>query len=323
MFAVYATHAAPDDPLSALKAGERPEPDVPEAWVRVKVSHASLNRHDLFTLRGISGHPEGITYPIILGNDGAGTRDDGTPVVIYPVMGGEAWRGDETLDPEWHIPSEFIHGTFADYAVVPRRNAIPLPDGLSPLLASVLGTAWLTAYRALFTKSGLRAGETVLVQGATGGMATALIQLGRAAGFEVWVTSRSEQGRARALALGAKQAYPPHAPLPRKVRAVIDNVGSDSWAHSLSSLARGGTLVSVGGTTGLEVPLNLLPVIADQLTITGSIMGTLKDMEDMVRLIAQAKIEPEIGAVLPMERAEEAFRAMCEGRTHGKTVFTR
>jgi NADPH:quinone reductase-like Zn-dependent oxidoreductase len=104
----------------------------------------------------MSGHPEGITYPIILGNDAAGTLDDGTPVVIYPMMGSADWRGDETLDPKWHIPGEFIHGTFADYTVVPGRNAIPLPKGLSPLHASVLGTAWLTAYRALFTKSGLR-----------------------------------------------------------------------------------------------------------------------------------------------------------------------
>src|SRR5262245_10712253 len=323
MFAVYATHAAPDDPLSALKLGERPEPDVPQGWVRVKVSHASLNRHDLFTLRGISGHPEGITYPIILGNDAAGTLDDGTPVIIYPVMGGADWRGDETLDPKWHIPGEFVHGTFADYTIVPRRNAIPRPDNLSPQHASVLGTAWLTAYRALFTKSGLRAGETVLVQGATGGMATALIQLGRAAGFEVWVTSRSEEGRARARALGAHEAFPPNQALSRKVRAVVDSVGVDSWVHSLSSLARGGTLVTVGGTTGFDVPLNLLPVVAGQLTITGSILGTLKDMEDMARLIARAGIEPEIGVVLPMERAEEGFRAMWEGRTHGKTVFTR
>src|SRR2546430_1133522 len=310
MFAVYATHAAPDDPLAALTMGERPEPKVPDGWVCVKISHASLNRHDLFTLRGMSGHPEGITYPIILGNDGAGTLDDGTPVVIYPMMGSDDWRGDETLDPKWHIPSEFIHGTFADYAVVPRRNAIPLPKDLSPLHASVLGTAWLTAYRALFTKSGLRAGETVLVQGATGGMATALIQLGRAAGFEVWATSRSEEGRAQAKALGAHQSFPSNETLPRKVPVVIDNVGSVSWAHSMSSLARGGTLVTVGGTTGFEVALNLLPVFADQLTITGSIMGTLKDMEDLVRLIALAGIEPEIGTVLPMAGAEDGFRAM-------------
>ena len=127
MFAVYATHADPDNPLAALKMGDRPEPSVPEGWTRVKISHASLNRHDLFTLRGITAHPEGITYPMILGNDAAGTLDDGTPVVIYPMMGSADWRGDETLDPAWHIPSEFIPGTFADYAVVPKRNAVPFP----------------------------------------------------------------------------------------------------------------------------------------------------------------------------------------------------
>jgi len=323
MFAVYATHAAAEDPLSALEIGERPEPDVPGGWVRAKVSHASLNRHDLFTLRGISGHPEGITYPIILGNDAAGTLDDGTPVVIYPVMGSDDWRGDETLDPAWHIPSEFIHGTLADYVVVPKRNAIPLPEGLSPLHASVLGTAWLTAYRALFTKSGLRAGDTVLIQGATGGMATALIQLGRAAGFEVWATSRTEEGRTLATALGAHRAFCSNEPLQQKVRAVIDNIGCATWAHSMSSLARGGTLVMTGGTTGFDVPLNLLSMIPDQLTVTGSIMGTLDDMQKLMHLIVRAGIKPEIGAVLPMERAEEAFGAMWEGKTHGKAVLTR
>lgn len=323
MFAVYATHAAPEDPLSALKIGERPEPHVPDGWVRVKVTHASLNRHDLFTLQGITGHSEGISYPMVLGNDAVGTLEDGTSVVIYPMMGSDDWRGDETLDPGWHIPSEFIPGTFADYAVVPRRNAIPLPESLSPVHASVLGTAWLTAYRALFTKSGLRAGDTVLIQGSTGGMAAALIQLGRGAGFEVWATSRTEEGRTLATALGAHRTFSSNEPLPQTMRAVIDNVGPASWAHSMSSLARGGTLVMTGGTTGFDVPLNLLPMIADQLTVTGSIMGTLDDMQRMINLIARAGIEPEIGAVFPMERAEEAFRAMWAGKTHGKTVFTR
>ena len=296
---------------------------MPDGWTRVKISHASLNRHDLFTLRGITAHAEGISYPMILGNDAAGTLDDGTPVVIYPMMGNADWRGDETLDPAWHIPSEFISGTFADYAAVPKRNAIPLPTLLSPLHASVLGTAWLTAYRALFTKSGLRAGQTVLVQGATGGMATALIQLGRAAGFEVWATSRTEEGRAKAKELGAQEAFSSNEPLPRKVAAIIDNIGSASWAHSMSSLAQGGTLVTVGGTTGFDVPLNLLPVLANQFTITGSIMGTLEDMRNMMDLVAHAGIQPEIGAIVPMEQAEGAFRAMWDGETRGKTVFTR
>src|SRR5260221_9360585 len=112
MFAIYAKIATADDPLSALKIGEQPEPTVRESWVRVKISHASLNRHDLFTLRGITAHPEGISFPMILGNDGVGTLDDGTQVVLYPVLGSTDWRSDETLDPGWHILSEFMPGTF-------------------------------------------------------------------------------------------------------------------------------------------------------------------------------------------------------------------
>jgi NADPH:quinone reductase-like Zn-dependent oxidoreductase len=323
MFAVYADHGEVDNPLLALRIGQQPEPQVPEGWLRVKVSHASLNRHDLFTLRGITAHPEGIKFPIILGNDGAGTLEDGTPVAIYPVMGDEEWRGDETLDPHWHILSEFVPGTFADYVAVPKRNAVALPEGMSALDASVLGTAWLTAYRALFTKSGLRPGETLLVQGASGGMATALIQLGRAAGFEVWATSRSTEGRELAERLGAHRTFSPGDKLPRKAQAVVNNVGAQSWEQSLTSLAPGGTLVVTGLTTGGEVTLPLLPVVANQITVRGSIMGTLQDMKNMIAFIAGSGIKPEIGRVLPMERAEEAFQAMWHGKTHGKTVFTR
>jgi NADPH:quinone reductase-like Zn-dependent oxidoreductase len=156
MFAIYAAHADIDNPMSGLRAGERPDPQIPPGWGRIKITHASLNRHDLFTLRGITAHSEGIKFPMILGNDGAGTLDDGTPVVIYPVMGSDDWRDNETLDPKWHILSEFLDGTFADYVTVPKRNALTIPEGLTPIEASVLGTAWLTAYRVLFVKSDLK-----------------------------------------------------------------------------------------------------------------------------------------------------------------------
>jgi NADPH:quinone reductase-like Zn-dependent oxidoreductase len=323
MFAVYADHADVNNPLSGLRIGEQPEPKAPEGWLLVKVSHASLNRHDLFTLRGITGQSEGIRFPIILGNDGAGTLEDGTPVVIYPVMGSDDWRGDETLDPHWHIFSEFVPGTFADYVAVPKRNAVVLPDGISALDASVLGTAWLTAYRSLFTKSGLEPGETLLVQGASGGMSTALIQLGRAAGFEVWATSRNTTGRELAEKLGAHRTFDSNEKLPRKVQAVVDNVGLASWEHTLASIARGGTIIVTGGTTGFEVTLSLIPMLVEQITVCGSIMGTLQDMKNMINFIVGSGIKPEIGQILPMERAEEAFRAMWEGKTQGKTVLTR
>jgi NADPH:quinone reductase-like Zn-dependent oxidoreductase len=323
MFAVYASHAEPENPLSALQIGERPEPGEREGWVRVKVSHASLNRHDLFTLRGITAHAEGIPFPIILGNDGAGTLDDGTPVVIYPVMGSDDWRDDETLDPRWHIFSELVPGTFADFVAVPKRNAIALPEGLSALTASVLGTAWLTAYRAIFTKSDLKPGETLLVQGASGGMSTALIQLGRAAGLEVWATSRNDRGRNIAERLGAHRTFLLGEKLPYKVKAVVDSIGPATLEHSFSWLARGGKLVITGATTGFGTSLPILPVLADQLTVTGTIMGTLDDMKNMMAFIAHSGIAPEIGQILPMEDARDAFRAMWEGKTQGKTVFTR
>jgi NADPH:quinone reductase-like Zn-dependent oxidoreductase len=323
MFAVCAARPNPDDPIASLVVGERPEPEVPDGWVRVKITHASLNRHDLFTLRGITAQPDPIPFPMILGNDGAGTLEDGTPVVIYPVMGSEDWRDDETLDPRWHILSERVAGTFADYVAVPSRNAIPLPEGLSALDASVLGTAWLTAYRALFTKSNLKPGETLLVQGASGGMSTALVQLGRAAGFEVWVTSRSATGRDLAERLGAHRTFGCNEALPRNVQAVIDNIGPASWEHSMASVARGGTIVITGLTTGPEVKLALLPMLGDQITLCGSIMGTLLDMKRMITFIISSGIKPEIGEVIPMERAREAFRKMWQGETHGKTVLTR
>ena len=165
--------------------------------------------------------------------------------------------------------------------------------------------------------------ETLLVQGASEGMSTALIQLGRAAGFEVWVTSRSVTGRDLAERLGAHRTFGSNEPLPHKVQAVIDNIGRASWEHSMGSVARGGTIVITGLTTGPEVKLALLAMLGDQITVCGSIMGTLRDMKSMMTFIISAGIKPEIGQVLPMERGPEAFRKMWQGETHGKTVFTR
>ena len=323
MFAVYAENPNRDDPLSALHIGEQPEPEIPDGWVRVKISHASLNRHDIFTLQGVTHHAEPLKFPLILGNDGAGYLDDGTPVAIYPVVGSDDWRGNETLDPHWHIFSELLPGTFADYIAIPRRNALPLPPGLSLEVASLLGTAWLTAYRSLFVRAGILPGQRLLVQGARGGMATALIQLGKAAGAEVWVTCRDEEGREFAESLGAARTFHSGEALPGKADLVVDNVGRATWEHSLASVVRNGTIVVVGGTTGFEVTLPLLKVISHQFSILGSVMGTREDMASLINFIGTAGIVPSIGAVLPMTDADEAFRQMWTGEMRGKIVLTR
>jgi NADPH:quinone reductase-like Zn-dependent oxidoreductase len=323
MFAVYAKEANFNNPLASVVVGEQPEPVVPEGWVRVRVTHASLNRHDIFTLCGVTAQEQPIPFPMILGNDGAGLLDDGTPVVIYPLIGSDGWRGDETLDPAWHVLGELVPGTMADYVAVPKRSAIPIPDGLSPLNAALLGTAWLTAYRALFTKSRLRPGEALLVQGASGGMATALIQMGHAAGFKVWATTRSEAGRMIALRLGADAVYSINEELPQRVDAVVDNVGAVTWAHSLRLLKRGGTIVVNGVTTGGIAETDLLRIFVEQIDIRGTIMGTLEEMKAMMQFIIRSDIKPEVGAVVPMTSAREAIHDMIEGRTRGKTIFTR
>ncbi|AOY65737.1 zinc-binding dehydrogenase [Xanthomonas euvesicatoria pv. euvesicatoria] len=323
MFAVYAKEANVDDPLASVVVGERPEPIVQEGWVRVKVTHASLNRHDIFTLRGMTSQEQPIPFPMILGNDAAGVLEDGTPVVLYPVLGSDDWKGDETLDPHWHVISELVPGTMADYVAVPKRNAVPIPDGLSPLHASLLGTAWLTAYRSLFTKSRLIPGQTLLVQGASGGMSTALIQMGRAAGFEVWVTTRNDEGAAIAERLGANRVLRHGEALPRRVDAVVDNIGAATWADSLKAVKRGGVLVINGITTGNIAETDVLRIFVEQIDIRGTIMGTLEEMKAMMQFVIRNNIAPEVGAVVPMTEARDAIRNMIDGRTQGKTVFTR
>ena len=139
MFAVYAAEPNATDPLAALVVGERPEPEAPAGWLTVRTKAASLNMHDLWTLRGVGLKPE--QYPMILGGDAIGTLPDGTDVVLYPVIGDPGWSGDETLDPRRTLLTEKHQGTFADVVVVPERNVLPIPAGLAPRTAAVLGTA--------------------------------------------------------------------------------------------------------------------------------------------------------------------------------------
>ncbi len=321
MFAVYAAEPNADDPLKPLTVGERPDPEVPEGWVPVTVTAASLNMHDIWTLRGVGIKPE--QFPMILGCDGAGTLPDGTEVVLHSVVNEPTWRGDDTLDPKRTLLTEKYQGTFADTVVVPARNAVPKPSGLSPVQAAVMGTAWLTAYRMLFVKSGLRPGQTMLVQGASGGVATALVQLGRAAGMQVWVTGRTEEKRALADKLGAHATFPSGERLPGRVEAVFETVGEATWSHSMRSLKPGGTLVVSGSTSGPNPGADLQRLFFLQLRVVGSTMGTRDELADLLAFVASAGIAPEIGLELPMERAEEGFRAMLEGDTAGKIVFTR
>ncbi|MCO1656629.1 zinc-binding dehydrogenase [Pseudonocardia humida] len=321
MFAVYAAEPNADAPLDSLTVGERPEPEVPDGWVAVTVTAASLNMHDLWTLRGVGIKPD--QFPMILGCDGAGKLADGTDVVLHSVITSPGWRGEETLDPKRTLLTEKHQGTFAETVVVPERNAVPMPSGMTAVQAAVMGTAWLTAYRMLFVKSGLRPGQTMLVQGASGGVSTALVQLGRAAGMRVWVTGRSEEKRALAEKLGAHATFPSGERLPERVDAVFETVGEATWSHSMRALRPGGVIVVSGSTSGPNPGADLQRLFFLQLSVIGSTMGTRDELADLLTFVANAGISPEIGLELPMEQAEEGFRAMLDGDTAGKIVFTR
>jgi NADPH:quinone reductase-like Zn-dependent oxidoreductase len=321
MFAVYASRPEPADPLASLVVGEQPDPAPRPGWIPVRVRAASLNMHDLWTLRGV-----GITedlFPMILGCDGAGTLEDGTEVVIHSIVNAADWRGDETLDPRRTLLTEKFPGTFADVVLVPAGNAVPRPPGLSPTHAAVMGTAWLTAYRMLFVKSGLRPGQRMLVQGASGGVSTALIQLGRAAGMTVWVTGRSEEKRALAERLGAHDTFETGERLPDRVDAVFETVGEATWKHSMRSVRPGGAVVCSGATSGSDPGAELQRLFFLQIRVEGSTMGTRRELSDLLAFVQEAHIEPQVGMVLPMEKAPEGFAAMLEGETAGKIVFTR
>ncbi|MFI9813616.1 zinc-binding dehydrogenase [Saccharothrix variisporea] len=321
MFAVYAAEPSPQDPLAALRVGDRPDPEVPAGWVRVGVKAASLNMHDLWTLRGVGIKAD--KFPMTLGCDGAGVLEDGTEVVLHSVIGDPAWSGDETLDPGRTLLTEKYQGSFADYVVVPARNALPKPEGLTFEEAACMGTAWLTAYRMLFVKSGLRPGQTMLVQGASGGVSTALIQLGRAAGYRVWVTGRSEEKRALAESLGAHATFESSARLPERVDAVFETVGKATWSHSMKALKPGGIVVISGATSGDASAAELQRLFFLQLRVVGSTMGTREELGDLLAFCDLTGVRPQIGSTLPMEQAEEGFKAMLDGETAGKIVFTR
>ncbi|MFO7251925.1 MAG: zinc-binding dehydrogenase [Actinomycetes bacterium] len=319
MFAVTASATDPNDPLRGLTLGERPEPKVPDGWTTVTVRAAALNHHDLWTLRGVGIGQDRL--PIVLGCDAAGVDEDGNEVIVHAVIGTPV-HGDETLDPKRSLLSEVYDGTFAERVAVPRRNLVPKPAGLSFEHAACLPTAWLTAYRMLFEKSGCEPGSTVLVQGAGGGVATALIMLGRAAGYRMWATSRSEEKRARALELGADQVFEPGARLPERVDAVMETVGQATWAHSLKALRPGGRIVVSGATSGAVPPAELNRVFFLQLSVVGSTMGTREQLERLARFLEQTGVRPVIDRTLPLDRAREGFEAMQRGELFGKVVFT-
>ncbi len=320
MRAVYCDTFDAEAPVSVLRVGERPAPTPPDGWSLVTVRAAALNGHDLWSLRGV-----GLTasdLPRILGSDGAGTDEHGRRVVIYPVVPSVGADRELAIDAvEEPLLSERHDGTLAEQVCVPTASLVPIPDSMTFAEAACLPTAWLTAYRMLFTSTRLRPGDTVLVQGAAGGVSTALVALGSAAGLRMWVTGRTEERRAVATEVGADAVFETGARIPERVDAVMETVGEPTWQHSMLSLRTGGTVVVAGATAGHLPTLDLRHVFFRQLRVVGARMGTPAELRRLLAFLDRHGIRPRIGAELPLTSAAAAFELLERGDVGGKVVL--
>ena len=343
MLAAYLARTGGDDPLANLEVGDLPTPEPRPGWALLKVEAASLNHHDLWLLRGVSASP--IEPPQVLGTDAAGTvaaygpdppagvPEVGSPVVLHAVISdgtcAACRRGEELYCRRMALFSDKPYdGTLAEYVAVPATNLIPRPAELDAADAACLPTAYLTAYRMLFTRAGLRPGSTALIQGAGGGVATAALVLCRAAGITTIATSRDEAKREAALELGAVAALAPDRAASKQVLsltggvdAVIETVGEATWDISLRSLRPGGAIVVAGATSGGDPPAQLNRVFYRQISVIGSTMGTRGELERLIAFVRSTGLRPLIDRTYPLAEAGVALARMAAGEHQGKIVL--
>ncbi len=311
MIAAYAEKLGLPDFLDGLVIGEYRDPDPPADWVVAEVKAASLNPHDTWTLKGQIGFP--FEPPVVLGCDGAGLSPDGKEVVFYPVI--------PTPDGGLRMLTDGVDGTFAPRVAIPAANLVPKPANLSFEEAAGLGTAWLTAYRMLFTKAQIKPGERLLVQGASGGVSTAAIMLAAHAGAHVTVTSRKPEALEKARQLGAHEGVETGGKLRKRVDVVIETVGEATWGHSMKSLNQGGRIVVAGATTGSGPSADLNRLFYREIAVLGSAMGTLEEFKALCAFVEHADLHPPVSQVYDgVEKVRDAMQVLEAGELFGKLV---
>lgn len=335
--------------LSRLTLADMPEPEVRRPLdVRVRLKAGALNHLDLWTVRGLPGLA--LRFPHILGGDGAGIVDavgagvvrvrPGDAVLFNPGI--SCYRcepclaGEHSLCVEYRLLGEHLHGTLAEYIVVPEPNVFPIPvpppphEPLSFAETAAFSLVTLTAWRMLVTRARLRPGETVLIWGIGGGVASAALRVAKLAGAHTIVTSSSDAKLARARELGA-DATLNHTgvDVAREVRrltdrrgadVVVEHVGEATWEQSLRALGRGGRLVTCGGTTGPALSVDVRRLFWYQWSILGSTMGNADEYREVVRLLGQGHLRPLVDSVHPLAEARGAFERLASGEHMGKVV---
>lgn len=301
---------------------------------RVALRAAALNHRDIWTCRGRA--PD--APPVILGSDGAGVVEavgrqvrhvrPGDHVVVNPSLG---WLSGIEAPPDgFEILGHPTHGTFAETLVIPATNVEPKPEHLSWHEAAALPLSGLTAYRALFTRGRVKAGDTIVIPGIGGGTALAALQFAKASGASVIATTSKPEKQEKARAAGADLVLDTVTPWAEAVRqftggrgadVVIESVGRASWQNSLAALARGGRIVVYGSTSGDVVETDLVPLFLGWQSILGTTMGNRDEFRAMLKLVTVDRLRPIIDRVFPLREGPAALRYLEAGGQFGKVVL--
>lgn len=329
--------------LDQLKYGDLDEPTVPPGQVKVSMKAAALNRLDLFVLGGMPGIE--FVMPHVLGADGAGVVAEtgegvngfraGDRVMLDPLLScGHCefcLKGRDSLCIKVGIVGEHGPGTFAQTFVVPERNLEPIPDGVSFEQAAAFSLVFQTAWRMLTTRAKLKAGEDVLIHGIGSGVALAALKIAKLSGARVFVTSKSDEKLAKALALGADFAYNYRTvdivrevlaqTRKRGVDVVVDSTGAQTWLQSLKVVRKAGRIVNCGATTGPLPQTDIRLLFWKQIDILGSTMSDRGEYREVVGLLAKGKLEPVIDQVFQLTEGRQALEYLQSGAQFGKVVL--
>jgi len=321
-----------------------PTPEIDADEVLVEIKAAALNRLDLWVLAGWPGLR--LKMPHIMGSDGAGVIAEvganvdgfavGDHVAINPTKSCGSCEfclsGWDNMCQTFAIMGEHVDGFFAEYAAVPARNLLKMPDNASFEAAAAASLVYVTAWHSLIKRGGLQAGESVLIIGAGGGVNTAAIQIAKFAGAStVYVVGSSEEKLARARKLGAdvtinrneenwgKVIY--KATNRQGVDMVVDNVGAATFTGSLRALKKGGRLLTVGNTSGPTFEFDNRLLFVKHISLIGSSMGTIQDYSEVMALVFNGRLQPIIDTVAPLSEGLTAMKRLQDGDVTGKLVL--
>lgn len=321
-----------------------PEPQAEQGEVKIRMKAAALNRLDVWVREGWKGLD--LPMPHIVCADGAGIVDAvgegvtafavGDRVGINPTLIDAdqlLMAGDESLLLNAPILGEHASGVAAEYVVLPARNLIKLPDHVTFEQAAAAGLVYITSWHSMIERGRLKAGESVLIVGAGGGVNTASIQIAKLAGCKVYVVGSNAEKCEQAKSLGADVTInraddPQWAKTLFKltdkqgVDVVVDNVGQATLPDSLRAVKRGGRILIVGNTSGYNAQIDVRFIFGKQIDLIGSSMGSMQDFRTVMQLVFDGALKPVVGAVLPLEDIQEAHRLLEENAVFGKVVLT-